>query len=371
MILLLYETDAKSVTAHFLRETSPGGIKALSAGENKHAAHADILRGGGCMCTAIAYKTKDRYFGRNLDVDRGYGETVTVMPRGFELRFRREGIMKSHYALIGAAYVADGYPLYYDAVNEKGLCMAGLSFPGNAYYFGCAEGAHNVSPFELIPWVICRCANVREARELLRDTNIAEINFSDELPLHPLHWIISGHDGTIAVESVRDGLMIYDDPVEVLTNNPEFGFHMRNLSNYMNLTSARPVNRFSGTLELEAYSAGMGAVGLPGDLSSASRFVRAAFVKWNSVAGTSEEESVSQFFHILSSVEQQRGCSRTEGGWETTLYSSCCNADRGIYYYRTYRSSTVFGIDMNREDLDGQRLVSYPMYEDNGIVIRN
>ena len=323
------------------------------------------------MCTAITYKTKIRYFGRNLDVDKNYGETVTIMPRGFELDFRCGETSKDHYAIIGAAYVTDGYPLYYDAMNEKGLCMAGLSFPGNAYYAPCKAGKYNVPPFELIPWILCRCGSAADAAALLRQTNIVNIDFSDKLPLHPLHWMISGGDGDLTVESVKNGLMIYDNPVGVLTNNPAFGFHTQNLNNYMNLTSQRPVNRFSGRLGLEEYGAGIGAFGLPGDLSSVSRFVRAAFVKFNSLSGTSEGESVSQFFHILASVEQQRGCSRTEGGWETTLYSSCCNTDRGIYYYRTYKNSAVYGIDMNKEDLCGEKLVSYPMFDEECFFIKN
>lgn len=323
------------------------------------------------MCTAAVYKTKDRYFGRNLDADRSYGEKVTITPRRRVFEFRCEGTLKSHYAMIGAALVDNGYPLYFDAVNEKGLCMAGLRFPGNAHYFGRCEGKYNVSPFELIPWVLGGCADAGEAERLLEKTNLVNIDYSDELPLAPLHWIISGNDGTIVIESVKSGLMIYDDPVGVLTNNPEFGFHMQNLCNYMNLTSGMPVNRFSGRLRLEPYCAGMGAIGLPGDFSSASRFVRTAFVKCNSVCGTSEEESVSQFFHILGSAEQPRGCSRTEGGWETTFYSSCCNADKGIYYYKTYRCGAVRGIDMNREELDGENLVTYPMYSGRELKILN
>ena len=87
------------------------------------------------MCTAAVYKTKDFYFGRTLDYEFSYGDEVTVTPRNYPFHFRNMGDMESHYAMIGMATVADGYPLYYEATNEAGLSMAGLNFPGNAVFF--------------------------------------------------------------------------------------------------------------------------------------------------------------------------------------------------------------------------------------------
>lgn len=108
----------------------------------------------------------------------------------------------------------------------------------------------------------------------------------------------------------------------------------------------------------------MGALGLPGDLSSASRFARVAYTKLNSVSGDGEEESVSQFFHILGSVDQQRGCCKVaEGKYEITIYTSCCNATKGIYYYTTYDNHGINAVDMKREKLDGRELVRYPLDE--------
>ena len=119
------------------------------------------------MCTAATYKTKDFYFGRTLDYEHPHGEEVTFTPRNFPLPFRHLETMESHYAILGMAYVAEGYPLYFDAMNEKGLAMAGLNFVGNARYAGVKEGKDNVAQFEFIPWVLSRCACVAEARKLL------------------------------------------------------------------------------------------------------------------------------------------------------------------------------------------------------------
>ena len=322
------------------------------------------------MCTAATYKTKDHYFGRNLDYEFSYGEMVVITPRNYPFHFRRVGDLNEHYAMIGMGVVSDGYPLYFDATNEKGLSMAGLNFPGNADYKPEEDGKDNVAPFEFIPWILGQCATIGEVREKLNNLCLADIHFSKELPLTPLHWIIADKEESITVECVKEGLKIYDNPVGVLTNNPTFDMQIFNLNNYMHLSNKQPENYFSDKLELSPYSRGMGAMGLPGDLSSASRFVKAAFTKMNSVSGDSEEESVSQFFHLLGSVYQQKGCvwmgkdSHGEDQYEITLYSSCCNTDKGIYYYTTYNNSQITGIDMHKENLDGDTVVSYPLVKE-------
>ena len=323
------------------------------------------------MCTAITYETKDHYFGRTLDLERTYEERVTVTLRNHEFRFRKKDSIKKHYAMIGMATVVDGYPLYYEAANEEGLAMAALNFPGNAYYAPVTEGKDNIAPFEFIPWILAQCKNLVEARELLARINLCEEHFSQELPLSPLHWMIADKEGAITVEPLQDGLHIHENPVGVLTNNPTFDYHMTHLSDYRNLTPNPSENRF-GEIALATYSRGMGGIGLPGDLSSASRFVRAAFVKLNSVSGDSENESVSQFFHILGAVEQQRGCARMpDGSYEITAYTSCINLDKGIYYYTTYENRGISAVDMHRCDLEGEGVYLYPLEKTLQIVRQN
>jgi len=324
------------------------------------------------MCTAINFKTKDHYFGRNLDLEYTYQESVAVTPRNYPFHFRLAGTIESHYAMIGMAYVADGYPLYYDATNEKGVSMAGLMFAGNAHYPEPAEGKDNIPPFEFIPWILCQCEDMQKVRKLLERVNLANISFSEELPLTPLHWMISYKEESLVVESATDGLHVYENPVGVLTNNPPFPVQLWNLNNYMGVTREAADNRFAKKLSLSAYSKGMGALGLPGDLSSSSRFVRAAFVLHNSVCKESEEESVGQFFHILTSVEQQRGCVRVrEEEYEITVYSCCCNAEKGIYYYTTYGNRQISAVDMRKENLDGTVVISYNLVKNEQILIVN
>ena len=324
------------------------------------------------MCTAISFTTKDHYFGRNLDLEYSYIETVTITPRNYPLLFRKKESLNTHYAMIGIAYVHNGYPLYYDATNEMGLSMAGLNFPGNADYKPEISEKDNITPFEFIPWILGQCPTVKDAKVLLDKINLLEEHYNNKLPLSPLHWMISDRESSITVESVKDGLKIYENPVGVLTNNPTFDMQLFHLNNYMNLSPQKPENCFSDKVKLERYSNGMGALGMPGDWSSQSRFVKTAFTKLNSVCGTSEEESVSQFFHILGSVEHQRGCVDMGNNlYEITLYSSCCNTDKGIYYYRTYENSQITAVDMFRENLDGEKVITYPLIKEQQIKWQN
>ena len=324
------------------------------------------------MCTAAAYKTKGLYFGRTLDYEFSYGEEITITPRKYSFAFKHKGAIESHYAMIGIAHIEDHYPLYYDAMNEKGLCMAGLNFVGNAKYQKVYENRDNIASFELIPWILAQCATLKEARILLEQLNITDDAFSEKLPPSQLHWIIADEKECITVEAVKDGLHIYENPVGVLTNNPPFDLQIHHLNNYMNLSAKDPEPLFCSSLSWNRYSRGMGAIGLPGDLSSESRFVRTAFVKMNSVSDDTEEESVNQFFHILGAVEQQRGCCRLENDkCEITIYTSCCSADKGIYYYTTYENHQIHAIDMKRENLDGKELILFPLVRKEQIKIQN
>lgn len=314
------------------------------------------------MCTAAAYRTNHLYFGRTLDNDVTYGEKVTVTPRNFPLTFRYAGRIDTHFAIIGMAHISKGYPLYYDAMNEKGLCMAGLNFTGNAVYRKPIYEKSNIAQFELIPWILGKCQAVEDAVKLLKNTNVTDDSFSENLPVSELHWIVADKNRTVTVEAVSDGLRIYENPADVLTNNPPFDKQLFSLNNYMHLSPHNPENLFSDKITLSKYSRGMGAMGMPGDLSSQSRFIRGAFTNLNSIKCKTEDESVNQFFHILNTVEQVKGCCILENGkYEFTAYTSCCCADSGVYYYSTYSNRQICAVDLFKENLDSKNLIGYTL----------
>lgn len=328
------------------------------------------------MCTCITLESRDFYFGRNLDLEYTFGDTVVVTQGRYPFSFRLAGRMERHYALIGMADVRDGYPLYAEAVNEKGLGMAGLYFPGNAFYQPVqtaggpafsgqdADGPaqSRVAPFELIPWLLGQAASVDEAEALLAGAQIVDIPFSEQLPNAPLHWMVADRRRCLTVEAVREGLKIYDNPFGVLTNNPPFPFHLMHTSQYLHLTSEAPANRFSKRLDLQPFGQGMGAMGLPGDASPASRFVRAAFLKENSACSGEEMDSVTQFFHILEQVAMLRGAVKTGAGRDDhTTYACCVNASRGVYYCRTYEDARIQAAALEDGDREDGALRCFPV----------
>lgn len=311
------------------------------------------------MCTAVSFKNKYTYFGRNLDLERGYNEKVVITPRNYEIKMRCVKSVKQHYAMIGMAAVVDDFPLYFEATNEKGLSIAGLNFPDNAVYCEYSDEKDCITPFELIPYVLAKCTCITDVKALLSNVQLVNINFNEDLPLSPLHWMISDKECSITLESVAEGLKIYDNPFEILTNNPPFDYHQTNINNYMSLHAGCAASQFGSSFGLHNYSLGMGALGLPGDFSSASRFVRAFFVKENSVSEKDEKSDVNQFFHILNSVSMPKGCVWTKNGFEYTRYTSCCNAHKGIYYYTTYENPEITAINMYKTDINKEQLCVY------------
>lgn len=329
------------------------------------------------MCTAVSYENNGFYFGRNLDYEIRFGDNIAIAPRNFPFKFLFAGTMREHYAMIGMAHVAensensDSYPLYYDCVNEKGLAMAGLNFVDYAHYGEPEDGKYAIAPHEFIPFIMGQCASLAAARELLTKMCLVDRAFGD-FPVSQLHWMISDGSGSVVVESTKQGFFVYENPLGVLTNNPEFPLQTTQINNYMGLSAKPPENRFCSKYQFNAYSRGMGAIGLPGDLSSESRFVRAAFVKANSVCGESALESVSQVFHILGSVENPSGCCELESGdYQITQYTCCCDCRNGIYYYNYYNNHQINAVDMRRENLNTAELIVYEPRDKENILFQN
>ena len=317
------------------------------------------------MCTAASYKG---IFGRNLDYDFGYGQKILITPRNFPLSFNHVPQLNNHYAIIGAGIIEKEYPMYFDAINEKGLGVAGLNFVGNCVYHEAIDGKTNIAQYELIPYILSTCANVKEVKELYKNLNIDNEVVSDRYSPAQLHWFIADKESSIVLETVKDGLKLYDNPVNVLTNNPPFNMQLFNLNNYAHLSKKDPVNSFG--IELTRYSRGMGAMGLPGDLSSMSRFVKVAFT--NHFSESLNDDHLNQFFHILHSVEQQNGCCEVKDrSYEYTIYSSACDLDKGIYYYTTYENHQITAVNMHSENLDGKKLIRYPLILGEQIKMQN
>ena len=314
------------------------------------------------MCTSISFCDRGLY-GRNLDLEYHFGEQVVITPRAYPFTFHHSEPLASHHALIGMASVAQNTPLYAEAANEAGLYMAGLYFPGNAHYFEEPDpGYLNLAPYELIPAVLGRCATAAEARALLETVRLAAIPFAPGYPLAALHWQVAGPDGSFIAEPMEDGLHFYDDVAGVLTNNPPYPYQVMNLNHYRSLSPRTPENTFAPALDLKVYGQGFGGLGLPGDVSPMSRFVRVAFCKQHAVFSEERDGQVTQFFHLLDAVSMVRGTVITpEGRCDETTYSCCYDARERVYYYKTYDSGCLHGVRLTEELAAGDALHCYPL----------
>lgn len=315
------------------------------------------------MCTAASFKNKNTYFGRTLDYEFSYGEKVTITPRNYPFEFRHLGLNNKHYAIIGMAHIHNDYPMYYDAMNEYGLGMAGLNFVGNAKYNEVIEGKENVAQFEFISFILSTCKNVLEAKNKIKEINLVKTPYNEYYPAAKLHWILRDTNDCIVVEAMEDGIHIYDNKTGSLTNNPPFNYQLENLKNYVSLNNDEPNKSFS--FNEAFYSRGMGSVGLPGDLTSQGRFVRVVYTAHFSVASPDENSSVNQFFHILESVWQTRGLCKINDKYEITIYASCMNLNEGIYYYKTYDNPQISAVYLKNENLNSSKIISYDLAKES------
>ena len=293
------------------------------------------------MCTAINLnKNNQCYFGRNLDLDYPFDAKIICVPSNYDIHFKKEKNIKTHYAFFGFGIVVNDYPLLGDGANEKGLAIAGLNFVGNAKYNDYDTTKKNYAPYELPLIILSTCKSIKEVKELMKDVNIVDIDFAPNIPNHDLHFIVSDKNGSIVIEQRKDGLHVFDNPFNVLTNNPPFEYHFQNVSNYAYMSNESMVNNLMKDFKLDEYCLGLGAYGLPGDYSSTSRFIKVLFVK-NNILLDDKTDDVINFFKCLDSVLMPKGAVKSKDYFEYTQYSNCYDLINLTLYYKTYESAGI------------------------------
>ena len=306
------------------------------------------------MCTSVQFadSSGNLYFGRNLDWCNGYGEQLIIAPRNHVDNTGKQ-------AVIGMGIVVGGYPMFFDCANESGLAIAGLNFVGYAYFPDEPfEGTDPVAPYTFPYWVCSNFHTLGEVTEALSHTTLVNKAYSDQLPISSLHYMISDATGSIVVEPREDGLRVYEDPVNVMTNQPPFDWHMENLRNYMNCTSQEIPSVKWGDYEMSAWGVGAGMRGIPGDMYSTSRFVRAAYLNTNYPTKDTEQENVARLFHTLGGTAMVEGAGvMSTGKHEYTVYTSGYSQREQRYYYNTYLDSSLHTATLNDFDLDGEEVI--------------
>lgn len=312
------------------------------------------------MCTAISFTSTNHYFGRNLDLNYKFNESIILTPRNYPIKLKLLDTLVKHYAIYGVGLIKDDYPLYFDCVNEFGLSFAGLNFPTYAKFFEPEEGKLNIQPYELPLYMLGRFKTLKEVKEALKNTNLSNIPLNDKLPISTLHFIFSDSTGSIVVEQEEDGLHVYDNVYNVLTNNPPFYFHKLNVNQYLNLTTKEPTNRFTDKYPLAPFSKAMGSIGLPGDSSSVSRFVKASYLLSNIDRYEDDTLNVNQAFHVLNNVSTLKGESiMDDGSEEYTVYSSIYNTSKGELFVKTYENNVLQKFSLSKENLDSSSLKQF------------
>jgi choloylglycine hydrolase len=270
--------------------------------------------------------------------------------------------LRRHISFGGMAKVIDGYPLYFDATNEYGLSIAGLRFIEDAKAHKAIPHKVNLAQFEIIPYILGTCKNVLEAMEILKKLVILDVDFSKEIPTSPLHFMIADKKQSYVIESLDGKVNIHENPYGVLTNSPSFPYHLDNVRLYMNLSNKVKSEAQIGSLNLKSFTSGQSTFGLPGDVTSPSRFIKATFLKHVSISEKSEEENVNQFIRILDNVSFLKGEAETQDNrFEYTIYSSCTNINKLLFYYKTYNNPTINCLDMKKLDVNKSELYIYPI----------
>ena len=314
------------------------------------------------MCTGVRFSDDNgnMYFGRNLDWSTGYGQKVVLTPRGYSYKSAFLGEMKPQQgAIIGMAIVVENTPLYFDCANEAGLAVAGLNFPGYASYAPEAiDGKTNVAAYEFPLWLVMNFKTVDEAEKALKNVAIVAKPINEQFPVSQLHFIIGDAKRSIVVEYTASGMEIYHNDVDVLTNQPGYGWHKENLRNYLNLFPQMPKEVKWREAKMTAFGSGSLMRGIPGDYYSPSRFVRVAYLNTHYPVKSTEEENVSRLFHTLTGVAMIDGAAEMgDGKCELTIYTGGYSSATKTYYYSTYENPQIISVAMNDHNLDSSELV--------------
>lgn len=321
------------------------------------------------MCTAVCYRPGKSYLGRNLDLEYRYKEAILIAPRNFPFELIHNDPLGHHYAIIGVGTEMNGYPLYYDAVNEYGLGIAALNFTESCVLNERVEGKLNLATFEIIPYILSSCKSVREATEVLKKVNLTQDRFSYKLPAAKLHFMLSDKLECAVAEPMERGMEIYENRAAVLTNEPPFPFHLKHLlaaehgekPKFTSCTAPRLKEELSEKKHHNGYDTiTQNELDFAESLSSENRFLRAVAALRLSEKMARDGDAVNQFFHILSTVDHIDGAIFSNGKSKKTQYSSCACLEDAIYYCKTYSNSRIFSVKLKNEQTNSDSLISYP-----------
>lgn len=324
-------------------------------------------------CTSFRIKTTDGavIFVRTMEFGVDLHSTVAVVPQNHKfVGTAPEGksgkSWKTKYAFIGPNAVNDNNFIM-DGMNEKGLSAALLYLPGYAKYQEVKPDQYDttIAPEELCTWILSRFSTIEEVKSGIDQVKVAAIKNKLGF-ISPLHYVVHDVDGNcLVIEYLRDGVKLYDNPLGVMTNSPPLDWHLINLRNYVNLKAQNVSKEKLGNLTLFPIGQGSGLLGLPGDYTPPSRFVRIAFLAQNAAPVKTAEEGVNLGFHLMNNIDIALGTVRQKHGekvdLEMTQYVTLYDLKNGRLYYRTYTNHDIRVVDMTKLDLTSPVIKNIPM----------
>ncbi|WP_412989418.1 choloylglycine hydrolase family protein [Pediococcus siamensis] len=318
------------------------------------------------MCTSVMYQNKmgQWFLARTMDFSFELGGRPVVIPRNFHFKSDAEtNGFDTKLGFTGAGRDLNGYILV-DGVNEAGVGAATLYFDGLAKFADAPVADKlNLAPHEVVNWILGNVDSVADLKQKIASLNIVAVENALFKIVVPLHWIVSDKSGAcVVIEQDENGMKVMDDPVKVMTNSPDFQWHLKNLNNYVQLKPTSHSSKKYGDFESDAYGLGSGALGLPGDYTSVSRFVRAAFIRENTEKAASISGSVNALSHILNSVEIPKGVKAdNEGGCDYTQYRGYMSLEEGAYYMQPYEDQTITRVALTPELLNAEAPSEFPL----------
>lgn len=321
------------------------------------------------MCTAMTLRNRqgEIFFGRTMDFSWPLTPSLYVVPQGSVWdNAPRTARIRDRYSFLGIGQElapaggeqAGASVFFADGVNEAGLAAAALYFPGYAEFEAAPEeSALSIGSLDMVRFLLGSFASVSEARSILPSVRIVGIRDSITGTVSPLHWFLCDRSGeTLVVERTSAGLGLYFNPAGVLTNSPDFPWHITNLRNYMNVTPGQAAGASWDNLALTPFGQGAGTDGLPGGYAPPARFVRTAFERSHILPPDGTEETVTAGFHILSGVSIPKGVVRTARGEpDYTQYTAFMNTNTGEYFFRTYENSETVSVNPASGDVAAAR----------------
>lgn len=329
------------------------------------------------MCTALSLLSQDghHFFGRTMDIAYDFNQSPLIIPRNYPLVNRvTEETWQTTYGILGMGTLMEHHPLLAEGFNEVGLSCAGLNFPQFAKYHEVPqENKTNIPAYDLMLWLLGHFSTVSQVRKAMNTLALIEKPFAPNLPVAPLHWMVTDKTGeSIVIEQTEDSLKVYDNTVGVLTNSPKFDWHLTNLNQYLQVSPDHPPEVTWGQQPLTPQGDGLGTQHLPGGNFSTARFVRASFFRNYAVHLETKESTLSTFFHCLEGVSMISGTVTTSHqGVDKTIYTSAMDLSQGIYYYKTITNNQITGIRLGEEDMTLTHCKTFPYQREQSIHWEN